>query len=66
MCCSRTHATERRNPLAPAQGRLRARLYERGAVLGEQVDDAGALRLEVRLPRRELDQLLAGERAARN
>jgi GTP-binding protein HflX len=45
--------------LEPAQGRLRARLYDRGAVLHEDVADDGSLRLEVRLPRRELEQLLA-------
>ena len=47
--------------LAPDQGRLRARLYEKGAVLAEEVDAEGALRLEVRLPRAQLTQLLAAE-----
>ncbi len=47
--------------LAPDQGRLRARLYEKGAVLAEEVDAEGALRLEVRLPRAQLAQLLAAE-----
>ena len=48
--------------LAPADGRLRARLYEKGAVLGERVEDDGCIHLEVRLPRRELEQLLADNR----
>jgi len=48
--------------IAPAEGRLRARLYEKGAVLGEQVEDDGSLRLEVRLPRRDLEHLLASAR----
>jgi GTP-binding protein HflX len=45
--------------LGPAEGRLRARLYEKGAVLGEAVGEDGSLRLEIRMPRRDLDQLLA-------
>jgi len=48
-------------PIAPAQGRLRARLYERGAVLAERVDDQGRISLEIRLPRVQLAQILAAE-----
>lgn len=43
--------------LSPARGRLRARLYAAGEVLSESVADDGEVRLEVRLPRRELDRL---------
>ncbi len=44
--------------LAPHQGRLRSRLYERGAVQHESVDTDGRLHLEVRLPRFDFDRLL--------
>lgn len=44
--------------LTPAQGKLRARLYERGAVTTERVDDRGQLVLNVRLPRQDFDRLL--------
>ena len=50
-------------PITPAQGRLRARLYEKGAVLAERVDEHGQISLEVRLPRVMLAQLLAEENA---
>ncbi len=50
-------------PITPAQGRLRARLYEKGAVLAEHVDEQGQISLEVRLPRVMLAQLLAEEKA---
>ena len=50
--------------LAPAEGRLRARLYEKGAVVGERVDDDGGISLEVRLPRRDLEQLLGTRQSA--
>ena len=50
--------------LAPQQGRLRARLYEKGAVLREQVEGDGVIRLEVRLPRTQLARLLAAENGA--
>jgi GTP-binding protein HflX len=49
-------------PITPAQGRLRARLYEKGAVLAEHVDEQGQISLEIRLPRVLLAQLLAAER----
>ncbi|MGQ7245722.1 ribosome rescue GTPase HflX [Halomonas sp. V046] len=51
--------------LAPEQGKLRAALHELGAVRDERFDDAGHTCLEVRLPRRDFNQLMArlGERA---
>ena len=45
--------------LAPAQGRLRAKLYQMGAVLEEQHSGDGYVQLEVRLPRRDWQRLLA-------
>ncbi|ALO47232.1 ribosome rescue GTPase HflX [Pseudohongiella spirulinae] len=44
--------------LSPNQGKLRARLYERGAVTTEQVDDHGQVVLSVRLPRQDFDRLM--------
>lgn len=44
--------------LSPAQGRLRASLYESGAVLTETTTDCGDALLEVRIPRNELRRLL--------
>lgn len=49
---------ERSIALAPGQGRLRARLYEKGAVCREDVDANGNVSLEVRLPRADLDKML--------
>lgn len=40
------------------EGRLRARLYELGAVLDESADERGCWFLEVELPQRDLDRLL--------
>lgn len=45
--------------LAPNQGQFRAQLYAQGAVLAEQVDDEGRIQLEVRLPMRDIRQLLS-------
>ncbi|MEJ2480381.1 MAG: GTPase HflX [Acidihalobacter sp.] len=45
--------------LEPGEGRLRAQLFGLGAVLDERVDDHGAWELEVRLPQRKLDDVLA-------
>ena len=45
--------------LGPDQGRLRARLFEFGAIRAEQPLDEGGWRLRVSLPRRELERLLA-------
>ncbi|XKH61193.1 GTPase HflX [Halomonas sediminis] len=51
--------------LGPEQGKLRAGLHELGAVREEYFDEQGQSVLEVRLPRRDLNQLMAqlGERA---
>lgn len=43
--------------LAPAEGRLRARLYALGRVLDEQVSEQGACELEVALPQQEWARL---------
>ena len=47
--------------LEPQQGRLRSKLYERGAVKEEQVDDAGICHLQVCLPKVDLTRLLERE-----
>jgi GTPase len=44
--------------LAPEQGRLRARLYARGAVDQESVDDQGRTILQIRMPRLDYERLL--------
>lgn len=43
--------------LPPQAGRIRARLFEIGAVLNEHVDDWGTCRLEVKMPRRRYEEL---------
>jgi GTPase len=54
LAATLTESLERRAVwLEPAQGRLRAQLYGRGAVLGERVDDAGRVQLDVELCRRD-------------
>mgnify|MGYP003138409228 FL=1 len=45
--------------LAPEQGRLRARLYARGAVISERTEDTGKLMLQVKMPRNDYERLLA-------
>lgn len=45
--------------LAPDQGQFRSQLYAQGAVLGERVDEQGLISLEVRLPMRDIRQLLS-------
>ncbi|MBV1790506.1 GTPase HflX [Marinobacterium sp. D7] len=45
--------------LTPEQGQFRAQLYAQGAVLGERVDDQGQISLEVRMPMRDIRQLLS-------
>ena len=45
--------------LLPEQGQFRAQLYARGAVLAERVDDQGQINLEVRMPMRDIRQLLS-------
>jgi len=52
---------ERNIALRPDQGRLRARLYARGAVHGEDVNADGEVCLAIRLPRADLDRLLLDE-----
>jgi GTP-binding protein HflX len=52
---------ERRIELRPDQGRLRARLYARGAVHHEDVNTDGMVSLAIRLPRSDLDRLLEDE-----
>jgi GTPase len=43
--------------LTPKQGRLRANLYKKQAVLLEEIDDDGNYHLTIRLPRIELEKL---------
>lgn len=52
---------QRRVTLLPEHGRLRARLYAKGAVRSEAVDAAGAVSLEISLPRIDLDRMLVDE-----
>lgn len=47
--------------LSPMQGRLRARLYARGAVRGEHMESGGNVCLDIRLPRHDLNRLLVDE-----
>jgi GTPase len=47
--------------LEPQQGRLRANLYQRGAVKQESVDDLGQSQLSLRLPRQEFIRLMKKE-----
>jgi GTP-binding protein HflX len=47
--------------LAPEQGRLRARLYDAGAVVSERCADSGSPRLEIQAPRGDLLRLLSRE-----
>jgi GTP-binding protein HflX len=52
---------QHRISLAPDQGRLRAGLYELGAVQEETHDDDGLVQLRVRLSRKDWRRLLAAE-----
>ncbi|MBS98897.1 MAG: GTPase HflX [Oceanospirillaceae bacterium] len=45
--------------LDPSQGQLRAQLYAQGGVVTERVDDQGRISLEVRMPMRDIRQLLS-------
>jgi GTP-binding protein HflX len=47
--------------LPPALARLRARLYDAGAVVAEDTGHEGLVRLHVRLPQTELEQILRRE-----
>ncbi|MDY0067567.1 MAG: ribosome rescue GTPase HflX [Steroidobacteraceae bacterium] len=51
----------RRIRLQPKHGRARARLFEAGAVLSEEVTPAGELDLEVSMPRRAFESLCRSE-----
>lgn len=56
-----TDMVRHRVKLAPAQGRLRASLYEIGAVQAENHAEDGSVQLQVRLPRKDWQRLLAVE-----
>ncbi|WP_415896871.1 ribosome rescue GTPase HflX [Neptuniibacter sp. QD57_21] len=45
--------------LEPQEGQFRAKLYESGAVLSEQVDEKGSIILEVRIQKKDMLQLLS-------
>ncbi|WP_299182520.1 ribosome rescue GTPase HflX [uncultured Neptuniibacter sp.] len=45
--------------LSPKEGQFRARLYESGAVLSEEVDEKGSIILEVRMQKKDMLQLLS-------
>ena len=45
--------------LQPAEGQLRAKLYESGSVVSEQVSDEGSILLEVRIQKKDMLQLLS-------
>lgn len=47
--------------LSPQQGRLRARLYEKGAVKHEEAGPEGEVNLDIQLPRHDLNRLLIDE-----
>lgn len=48
--------------ISPDEGRLRARLYARGAVTTESMDDNGRVVLQIKLPRLDFERLLQEER----
>lgn len=45
--------------LTPEQGQFRAQLYAKGAVVTERIDDEGRMNIEVRMPMRDIRQLLS-------
>ncbi|MDO6515107.1 ribosome rescue GTPase HflX [Neptuniibacter sp. 2_MG-2023] len=45
--------------LQPDEGQFRAKLYESGAVLSEQMDDKGSIVLEVRIQKKDMLQILS-------
>jgi len=47
--------------LRPDQARIRALLFEIGAVLSEEVDNDGTTQLEIRISRKDLNQLSSKE-----
>jgi len=52
--------------LQPADGRLRARLFELGGVVSEAVSESGGWEMEIELPRIAYERLLQQESALRN
>ncbi len=47
--------------LAPAEGRLRAKLFQLGAVTSERLNDAGGWYLQLDMPQRQFDRFCAQE-----
>ena len=47
--------------LLPGHGRLRAKLYSKGAVRQESTDDSGAVSMTISLPRHDFERLLQDE-----
>lgn len=47
--------------LPPSAGRLRAKLFEDGRIVAEEVTDAGDLLIEIEMPRRRFDRLVRQE-----
>ena len=47
--------------LAPAQGKVRSRLYQLGAIQSEEYADTGDLLLHIRLPRPDFDRIMKQE-----
>jgi GTP-binding protein HflX len=52
--------------LHPSQGRQRARLFELGAVLGEESSEDGGWKLELKMPERDLLRFLKRENLAKD
>jgi GTP-binding protein HflX len=52
--------------ISPDEGRLRARLYARGAVTTETMDDNGQVVLQIKLPRLDFERLLQEERLSQD
>ena len=44
--------------IAPEQTRLRSKLYEKGFIEDERIDESGFYHLEIRLPKQELERLI--------
>ena len=44
--------------IAPEQARLRSKLYEKGFIEDERIDESGFYHLEIRLPKQELERLM--------
>ncbi|WP_409523400.1 ribosome rescue GTPase HflX [Nitrincola sp. MINF-07-Sa-05] len=45
--------------LSPAEGQFRSQLYTRGAVVGEKIEEDGQIRLDVRMQRKDLMQIMS-------